>query len=220
MNNTKLFILIFLVLGSVNINPVLGQDRFEFPESVDLGLNITNLLSSFIGNTNTSSNLESFPIVVKVNRKKSALRFGLGLDLDNSDADLVGVEQFVFNNYGLRTRIGFERKKYLGFKVGFYYGLDLVGEFYNREDAVSNDVDVSTISENGFGAGGGPVFGFEYYMGKQVYLGTEGTFYAIYNYTTRKEAFEFNSASNTERISTKTKANITVPSRLYIMVRF
>lgn len=220
MNNTKLFILILLVLGSFGINPIFGQERFEFPNSVDLGLNITNLLSSFIGNSNSSSNLESFPIVVKLNRKKSALRFGLGLALDNSDADLVSVEQFVFNNYGLSSRIGFERKKYLGFNMGFYYGLDLVSEFYNREDAVSNDVDVTTISENGFGAGGGPVFGFEYYLGKKVYLGTEGTFYTIYNYTIRKESFEFNSASNTERISTKTKANITVPSRLYIMVRF
>ena len=209
------FILIFFI--SVNVS---AQDKFTFPKSTDLGLNITNVISSFIGNSSSEVNLESFPFVVKINRKKTAIRFGMGIDLGNSNETLAEVEQFIINNYQLNGRVGIEKKKYLGHKFGFFYGLDFIGAIKNEESTVSNNIDVSSIVENTLGVGGGPVYGFEYYLNKYMYLGTEGSFYGIYKLTNRKESFEFTPEINTERKITGLDARITTPTRLYIMVRF
>jgi len=209
------FFLIFFV--SVNVG---AQDKFSFPKSTDLGLNITNVISSFIGNSNSEINLETFPFVVKVNRKKTAIRFGMGIDLGNANETLAEVEQFVINNYQINGRVGVEKKKYLGHKFGFFYGLDIVGAVRNEESTVSNTVDVTSIVENTVGVGGGPVYGFEYYFNKYMYFGTEGSFYGIYKLTNRKESFEFNPDINSERKITGFDAQITTPTRLYIMIRF
>lgn len=200
--------------------PMKGQEKFTFPSSNDLGLNITGLLSSFLGNSSTDLNPESFPFVVKLNRKHSAVRFGIGVDLKQSDDLIFNVEQVVFNNFQINTRVGFERKKYIGNKFGFFYGLDLVGQFRNREDVVSNNVDITTISENGYSFGGGPIYGFEYYLNKNFYLGAEGSFYTIYSYLDRTEQFNLNPSINAQKKSAALDAQISAPSRLYIMIRF
>lgn len=220
MKFAKSAILSSLCFLLLNVNSGNAQDRFEYPQSVDLGMNITSLISSFIGNINTIINPETFPVAIKISRKKTAWRFGLGFTLDNSDADLLGVEQFVFNNFTVNSRFGFERKKYLGHKIGIVYGIDFVGQILNREDIVSNDVDVSNISENGFSIGGGPVYGFEYYFNKKIYFGAEGSFYTLYTKSNRKQIFRFNSGINSERIIHGLRTDITPPARLYVMVRF
>jgi hypothetical protein len=202
------------------MSKICAQDKFVFPNSTDLGLNITNVLSSFIGNTNGEVDIESFPFMVKVNRKKNAVRFGLGINLGNTNELLTDVEQFIFNNYQLNARVGFERKKYLGNKFGFFYGLDLVSTFKNQESTFSNNIDITNIIENTTGFGGGPIYGFEYYLNKFMYLGAEGSFYGIYTSSNRKETFEFNPSINSERQSSGFNARLTAPTRLYIMVRF
>ncbi len=199
---------------------VEAQDNFKFPSSNDLGLNITGLISSFIGNSGDELSPESFPFVIKLNRKKSAVRIGAGVIFSQSDDILFAVEQVVFNNFQLNSRVGFERKKYLGHKFGFFYGIDLVMQWSNKEDIVSNNIDITTISENGFGVGGGPVYGFEYYLNKNMYLGAEGSFYTIYKYAEREEVFDFNPSINAMKTSQSINSQIAVPSRLYIMVRF
>lgn len=211
---TTFCIALFLLLK------IAAQDKFTYPESSDLGLNITNVLSSFIGNDNGNADIESFPFTVKINTKKNAVRFGLGLNLVNSNELLTDVEQFLLNNYQINARVGFERKKYLGNHFGFFYGLDILSTFQNEESTVSNNVDISNIVETTIGVGGGPVYGFEYFLNKHMYLGTEGSFYGIYSSANRKEIFEFNPAINSERKSSGFNARLTAPTRLYIMVRF
>jgi hypothetical protein len=209
------FCIVFFFLAKIS-----AQDKFSFPKSSDLGLNITNVLSSFIGNSNGDLDIESFPFMVKINRKNNAIRFGLGLNLVNSNELLTDVEQFILNNFQISGRVGFERKKYIGNKFGFFYGLDVISTFRNEESTFSNNVDITNIIENTLGFGGGPVYGFEYYLNKFMYLGAEGSFYGIYTSANRKEIFEFNPTINSERQTSGFNARLTAPTRLYIMVRF
>lgn len=216
MYKTSIFIICILLISS-NLR---SQDDFKFPSSSDIGLNITTVLTSFIGNSNNEASIESYPFVAKVNRKKSAIRFGMGVDLGNSNETLADVEQFIFNNYQVNGRVGYERKKYLGHRFGFFYGVDLVSSIKNEEFTVSNNIDVTSILENTFSIGSGPVYGFEYYLNKFMYLGTEGSFYGIYSFSNRKESFRFNPEINSERNTRNFSARMTTPTRLYIMVRF
>lgn len=197
-----------------------NRDEFEFPRSEDIGLNITNVLSSFVGNSNADFDLADFPFQVKVNRKNRAIRFGLGVKVKNTDETLFGVEQIVFNNFGVHSRLGIEWKKYLGHKVGFFAGVDLVSIYSNEEDIVSNNIDISVINTNTIGGGGGPVFGFEYYLNKNMYFSTEGNLYGIFKYSERKESFRNNPNINIDKVSYDFEATLTSPIQLYIMVRF
>ena len=210
-----------VVLCSLLMTRTLSaQDKFTFPQTSDIGLNITNVLTSFIGNSNSNASVETFPFVAKVNRKKGALRIGVGFNLKNSDETLTDVEQVIFNNFQVRARVGYERKKYLGNRFGFFYGIDLVSSMNNEESIFSNDIDITNLSSNTIGVGGGPVYGFEYYINKYIYLGTEGNFYGIYNIKTEKETFKFSPENNATRQTSGFQANISVPIHLYIMVRF
>ena len=220
MRLSQTFLILLLTCISISSAQTQGQDKFKFPNSSDLGINITSLLSSFVGNTNSDLNPENFPFIAKLNRGKTAVRFGLGLKLRQSDEILFAVEQVVFNNFQVNARVGFERKKYLGHKVGFFYGLDLISQVSNKEDVVSNSVDITTISENGYGIGTGPIFGFEYYFNKNLYFGAEGSFYTIYTYSKKTETFNQNPSINAEKTSSSLDSNISAPSRLYVMIRF
>ena len=197
-----------------------SQDEFIFPRSSDIGLNITSVISSFIGNSGAEVDITSYPFVAKLNRGRNSARIGLGFTFNNTNESIRNVEQFIFNNYQLNSRVGWERKKYIGNKFGFFYGLDLVFMLRNEENTVSNTIDITTISTNTTGVGGGPVYGFEYYLNKFMYIGTEGNFYGLYKISSRKENFEFNPDINIERNSYGFDATLTAPVNLYIMVRF
>ncbi len=212
----------FLVIGLclyVFIN-AHGQESMSFPKSNDIGLNMTSLLTSFLGNTNNDVSPESFPFVFKFNRKNHAYRIGFGVALANSDNNLKDVEQLIFNNYSINSRFGVEKKKYLGHKIAFFYGIDLIGQFGKEENTVSNEVDISKIFEKSFGFGLGPIFGFEYYLNQKLYFGVEGSFYTLYNYTNRTEEFQFNPAINAQKTLIRWNSQIAAPSKLYVMVRF
>ncbi|WP_235299612.1 hypothetical protein [Portibacter marinus] len=216
MHKTFLLFLFLLFL----INSVKCQDDFTFPKSGDIGLNITNVLSSFIGNSSNQDNIASYPFVAKLNYGRNAVRFGVGFTFDNSNETFVNIEQFIFNNYQLNARVGWERKKYLGNRFGFYYGLDLVTMIKNEETTVSNSIDVTSIRTDTQGLGGGLVYGFEYYINKFMYLGTEGNIYGLYKISKRTESFQFNMDINSERKIIGFEAQITPPVNLYVMVRF
>lgn len=197
-----------------------GQEDFVFPKSSDIGLNITNVLSAFLGNNGSEINVNSYPFIAKFNWGRNAIRVGVGFKFDNSDDRLILSEQFIFNNFQLNSRVGFERKKYLGNRFGFFYGLDFISVIRNEESVVSNNIDVTTLISDQLGFGGGPVYGFEYYLNNLMYLGAEGHFYGLYSLTRSSTEFEFNPDINTMRETRAFDARLTAPVSLYLMVRF
>jgi hypothetical protein len=186
----------------------------------ELGINISSVLSTFVGNSSDVFSPDDYPFMAKFHRKNIIFRLGFGALVNQLQEDSrVDMEAFQFSDVNIRTRYGLEKQLALNSSFDFYYGLDLLVQWDYDYDVTSTVFDVTTISVSTFSAGIGPVYGFTYQLGKRVKLGTEGSFYNVYSYGERKERFEFNTGANKERIIQGFNSNITVPVHLYVLVR-
>lgn len=187
--------------------------------STDIGINITSILSTFVGNNNEVFAPDDYPLLLKLNRGKKSYRFGLGL-LVNYDDELSVFEEedLLFSDVSIRSRFGMEKRISLNQKFDFYYGLDLLLNWDSKNDVVSNVFDITRISEQSYGIGGGPVIGFNYNIGKRVKFGTEGSFYNVYSYKERKERFDFNPEINKDKVIHSFSSKMTAPVHLFILI--
>lgn len=196
------------------------QKEFTFPKSTDIGMNISDAISSFLGNTDKAIAAETFPLIVKKNFGANALRIGFGFQSLDNESNVVGTEQRFLDNYIISSRVGYERKRYIGNKFGFFYGLDLVYLHRSQSKLTSNQIDITRINKNLDKMGLGPVYGFEYYLSDKVYFGIEGTFYFLYTTAIDEESFINNPELNYRQVNNSFESSITSPSRLFALVRF
>ena len=187
--------------------------------STDIGINITSVLSSFVGNTNDVFSPNDYPLILKFNRGKMSHRLGFGLHV-NYDDELSEFEEedLLFSDVAFRGRYGLEKRIALNKKFDFYYGLDFLLNWDSKNDIVSNVFDITRIKEQAYGFGVGPVYGFNFNMGKRVKIGTEGSFYNVYTYKERAERFDFNPGNNKDKTIHSFSSDVTAPVHLYILI--
>lgn len=186
----------------------------------ELGINISSVLSTFVGNDNGVFDPDDYPFLAKFYQKRVVYRLGAGVLINQQKEDSpVDKEAFNFSDVNIRTRFGVEKQISLQEKFDFYYGLDLLVHWDYDYDVTSTVFDITTIEENTFSAGIGPIYGFTYKLGKRVKLGTEGSFYNVYSYGLRKERFETNTDADKDRTIHSFTSNMTVPIHLYILIR-
>jgi len=188
------------------------QERILKDRKYELGVNITRVLSNLVGNEVEEA---VFPLTLKVRGSKHYWRFSVDPTLEN------------INNLSLNarvtditSRIGVEKRAYLGDRWRFLYGIDLYG-FY-RKDASTNTspIDVLRFTVTDTGLGLAPVFGFQFLLTDRIALELETNY--LFSYIRQKSTLAHEVATNLDTETSSNSFSVTKPDPkfLYIIVRF
>ncbi|GEM_PF-1230628 len=206
----------------------------------EFSLNTTGFIANYFNLGGVSSN--SLYIVDYKREIGTDLYFRSGLDASygNSNTSQTNQSRAYLNTKRFDLRLGVERRKKLGGKWFWHYGVDIVGgmnygtstsnqQFLNSSFA-QEDVKRISASENE-NIGFGPVTGLRWKISPRISLWTEGRLYFNYSETknitrwedvsesvkNRNTGFNFDTNSNTNY---RTAANAVLPLDVYITFNF
>lgn len=195
------------------------EDSFHMLEyrGLELGFNITTVLSRFVGNSPGTDDLD-FPFLFRIHGEKSALRIGVGASFNRSsffDATTITTRETEERNGVLK--IGFERNVNIKKRLSFYWGLEAFGGI-EYESVVTSNFTNSLIAKDILRLGGGPFLGFSYSINHKVRLHTETNILGFYEKTTTTEVIggEEEPIAETDGIG----GRITPPIALYVNLKF
>lgn len=189
----------------------------------ELGIETNNLISRFLDENNDEGLLESpYLLTYKLVLGHWAIRTGIGGDRHKSTETEEGfADSKTTESNEIDYRIGIEKRFSLGEKWQANIGLDGLGFSSKNKVVEDSGFDVVTTSESVNGWGGGPSFGLQFNLGRQISLYTEASFY--YTFSTREGARLFKNFPEFDDELKKTKEenlDIRLPAVLYIVFRF
>ncbi len=189
---------------------------------IELGLNVTTVIASFVGSSSFDIDPGNFPFMFKIvgKNRKRALRFGLGLDVKLSQDDELNINTNTSSENAVHLKAGYEWRQQLHKRWTTYFGVDVLTAYQRDENKTRLSNEVITISQTDYSLGAGPVYGVLFDINKRLFLGFEGSFYATTTYSVEKEEFSLTSLFDREDSSWHQTASITVPKWLYLYVRF
>ena len=215
-------ILICILLGSSSLLAQSDSLRYFNPvHRVELGINATATLSTFVGNESEGISPADYPLSIKLMQgQKAAWRFGLGLELntESSDGNGVGIitETETIDFYG---RVGYEWRKILSPRWMFFAGLDGLFSFGQDNGNSNTQVGFTELNLERWALGGGPVYGIQFAINPRLHVGTEGNIYLTLIHTEREERFEFDPQLNNSRTTDIWDLRTNVPQWLYLTLR-
>ena len=216
------FLLISLVSFAQNDNKIRDvfdeeTNHLESYKGLELGFNVTNVLSRFVGNS-PGTDSQDFPFLLRYHMKNSAFRFGIGASFNRSsffDATTTTFRET--EERGGVASIGFERNVNIRKRLSFYYGLDLFAAI-EYESVETSNFSNSKLVKDIMRFGAGPFLGLSYSINHRVRLHTETNVAGFYEQT--KTIEEVNSLpipiADTDRIS----GSISPPIALFINLKF
>jgi len=201
-----------------------AQDTLPFfnpAHNIELGINATATLSTFVGNETSGITAADYPLSVKLLRKPTqGWRLGLGIDVETETSDGVGsgivTETEALQFFG---RIGYEWRKILSRRWMFYVGVDILGSIATDNGNASTPNGFSRLELTQWGTGGGPAYGLQFAITPRLHVGTEGSIYATFRYSERREVFEFDPSLNNSQTTREWDLRTSVPQWLYLTVR-
>lgn len=208
-----------LMLSAVAMMAQEEEKAFEEIElkKLEIGINITSVLKSFVGNDATISS-EDFPLLFRLHGNKMAGRLGLGFAVQNTEF----FDQITFNTRQSEltsyfVKLGLERKVFQDRRLSFYWGLDLIG-IYEVDKVTSPSFDNLQLVKEITTYGISPFLGFSFKLNERIRLHTESSTNLFYETSLIKE-IQFD---NEEIISEENAlfGEIQVPIFLYLNVRF
>lgn len=184
-------------------------------------MNVTTVLSSFVGSDNAGIDTKDFPFTVKWASKsnRSALRMAVGAEIQ-SRTGFVNTGSLETINQGFYAKLGHEWRQKVLRRLWIYYGIDGLGGLERESVASFNGFDNATITKTGYSVGGGPVYGINFVISPKILLSFEGSIYGTMTYEIEKEVFEFNPSFNNENSSTLYNLETNVPQWMYLVIRF
>lgn len=154
-----------------------SSDRFS--GKLDVGLNVTSVLSSFSGNGNFLEP-QNLPLLLRFG-KKANIRLGLGLSGSTSDFfDQITSSFRESTEQEFFVKLGFQQNVLEEGKWDFYVGLDVLGQYVNNKVNVFGQQSAAVISKRTVGGGVSPFAGIKFYLGKRIYLSSEANFTFLY----------------------------------------
>jgi hypothetical protein len=166
----------------------IGFSQEQAPKN-EFGLNATGFVANYFNLGGVSSNT---PYLIDYKRKLVPglyLRSGLDFGFRNNNTSQQNGNRFYSSTKRVNLRIGVEKRKPLGAKFEWHYGLDAIGglnftestshqQFFSQTGIVS----VKSISGNESSSIGlGPVAGLRWNVSPRISLWTEARSYFIYN---------------------------------------
>ena len=145
---------------------------------VDVGINITSILSTFVGNDGQIEATD-VPFFIRLGKKRK-FRIGLGARVRSDQSfDVISQATRTVEERSFLTRLGFQSDIYKRKKWGVYWGVDAIGSL--TIDQVksffgfgSNRIVLQTI-----GVGAGPFWGLTFNITDRFYLSTEASLYSV-----------------------------------------
>ena len=197
MNRFRLSTSSFAVFLFLSIPLFVNAQEKASDKNLDLGINITSVLSSFSGNGNFLE-ASDFPISLRWRNNNKAIRLGVGLVGKSSEFfdNITGSFRESIEQEGY-LRVGYEKHNKVNDKWGIYWGIDFIGNYKDDKVNISGS-SFSTISNRTIGVGGGPLFGLKFNINKSLYLSSEATLYFIERFHTRKDSSSGNGGINTQ----------------------
>jgi len=200
------------------------QEKVFFPteeRSTEIGLNVTSVISSFVGSNDGGIDPGSFPLVVKFAKNNKAWRLGLGLDFKSrEDNNAIFFGENRTSTTSVFTKLGREWRHKVGKRVLAYYGVDLLLNYAKETSNVFTATDFVSLTLNDFGFGGGPVYGLQLALNERVLVSFEGSFYGVLTNSNIKEEFDQNPIFNKDETTWLTDIEMNMPQWLYLIVRF
>ncbi|MGB1243385.1 MAG: cytochrome-c peroxidase, partial [Chitinophagales bacterium] len=121
----KTTLLLSLLLTASLIYAQENGEKVFFPteeRTTEVGLNVTSVVSSFVGSNNGSIDPIDFPLVVKLAKNNKAWRFGLGLEFKSQKDDGVTIFGRTTKSSTVFTKFGREWRHLVAKRVVAYYG--------------------------------------------------------------------------------------------------
>ena len=166
----------------------------------EIAVNTTLLLKQIFNLSNNTFQTLPYDLTYKLIVKKSALRVGLGVTMDNSSLTTTttstnpstappgpdAIVPTITNSTNLFYRVGWEKRYMLGSRIGIFCGVDFAGQYgtsYSSSSSGFNNLPNSysfsktTDDLKMMSYGGGPVGGIQVYITKRISLSTEVPFY-------------------------------------------
>ena len=148
----------------------------------EIGLNLTNVLSSFLAVNNNALTEDPYSLSYKYVLGKSAIRSAISITFRNSledDIIINGQRAIAENQFGLK--LGYERRIAISEKFTCFLGMDILGEYFKEESKfVPNFGEQVSDVQHVVSVGGGPVLGIMFHLNPRISFGTESTLYFIY----------------------------------------
>ena len=217
----KALLLCFLLLQMVI--HVHAQDDTNVSEERtfrnELGLNVTNVLTSLVGNNpNEDFDKTVYALTYKKRLKKgNYLRLAANLQLDIfSNEDVTEV----ISDNSINFRIGWEKRRPVLKKLDNYYGFDILASYNGVESTFATPSDIVQLDNFQYTIGIGPVFGLQFEINPRMILGTEATLYGTFTLDRIFESFEVNPIFNRDETSFEINVQSIIPQALYFIVTF
>lgn len=165
--------------------PLWLHSQSEMPQSdslprrrVEMGLNITNTLGNFFGNTDQNPLVDPYLIVLRIGSPKIRLRMGFGGRFNDSD-DSDGGNFRQTKQVDINARIGLENVQNVTRRFAYFWGGDLVlARQYERINTFLSGGRADLRTEV-YEFGAGPVFGVLFRLHPKVMLLTESSLYGL-----------------------------------------
>ncbi len=187
--------------------------------NIELGLNVTTVIASFVGADINRISPESFPLSLKIAKNRSAFRMGIGASYFSEETNTFPT--FSSNTtHAYSARVGYEWRFFIAKRWMAHFGFDVVGGFLSETNRVNSSIDVSTLQREDFRMGGGPVYGLQLALSNRMVLGCEASMYGIATRSNISEEFVENPIFNRSESRWLGDFDITVPKWLYLIIRF
>lgn len=176
------WILIFACLFA--FQDLYGQNK---KGSRDLGINITSIISAFVGNDNDISPGD-VPFMFRWG-KQIQMRLGLGAAAKSNEFfDVVSQAIRTSDERQFLLRLGFQKNIFQDERWGGYWGIDGIARF--TQDQVRSEFGFGSnrILERTYSLGGGPLLGLRFNITNRLYLSTEANAYAIFTTVLNEES--------------------------------
>ena len=216
----SLCISFFILLGIA----AFAQDSRKNDNAIsyEVGLNLTNVLSSFLSIDNEQLDADPYSVGFKIKKGKNVFRTSASLVLKNSlenDAIINGQRSLKDNVFGLK--LGYEKRMRISDRFSGFFGFDMLGEYRIEEsEFVPNFGERVEDVQEQIVFGGGPVLGIMFHINKKLSLGTESTLYFIYGKEDSETKFLPSGEIFSKDQSTFIGLNHMLPQSLYFIFHF
>ena len=218
----KSILLFFTVLFTISL---FAQSDSKFKKH-EIGINATSFIKEFLSLNSSDVDEGNYMLTYKKhNPNNTAFRLGLGGRISQVNETLEGGGKLETKNNLLALRVGYEWNKTISKRWNIYYGIDAITDFTQDVSQTitflnTGQVEEVQLRDQSVAFGGGPIFGIQFFISKNISLTTEGSLYYRYTSLNEKELFQVQTQFNKDETSTSSKVDFGLPTALFFVIRF